>query len=555
MNKVTGVSESLLISFFVTGLKPDVRYELSFAKPATLMEAFALARAYEARGDQHPFRFIIGGHWCSGEPTQTSFNAAALDFPPGPSLPIRRLSPQELRDKREKGICYNCDQKWSSTHRCRSRFYGLLGTDDDGTFEEIPDPPPSDESPPSESIPDSLICGDVSSLHTLSGLTRPRALHLLGAIQLRPVRILVDSGSTHNFIQPTDVVSLKLHTTEVPSFRVYVGNGDYLTCSRLCPTVPTVVQGHTLSVDLHILAIAGPAVVLGIQWLQTLGPVTHDYVSQTMTFSRDDAPITLTGDPTVHIQPIAFAQLRSGAQAHEIARGYAIYILARSDPNGPSMMGHFEVPDSTPPVLAHLISQFQHLFSPPSGLPPHRPIDHRIHLQPNTSPVNFCIDYRALNAVTVKDNFPIPTIDELLDDLGKACIFTNLDLHAGYHQIHAHPRDIAKTAFRTTDGHFEFLVMPFGLCNAPSTFQATMNRLFALFLHQFVVVFFDDILIYNNSLEEHVHHLQQVLSRLSDQAFVLKGSKCVFGQASVAYLGHIVSESGVRADPEKVDAM
>jgi len=154
----------------------------------------------------------------------------------------------------------------------------------------------------------------------------------------------------------------------------------------------------------------------------------------------------------------------------------------------------------------------------------------------------------ALNVITVKDRFPIPTIEELLDELTEARMFTKLDLRSSYHQIRVNPTDCNKTAFRTFDGHYEFLVMSFGLSNAPSTFQAAMNDLFRPYLRRFIVVFFDDILIYSTSMTNHIQHLNIVLQLLQTHQFFVKESKCNFAAPTVAYLGNIIQQGTVSPD-------
>jgi hypothetical protein len=164
-----------------------------------------------------------------------------------------------------------------------------------------------------------------------------------------------------------------------------------------------------------------------------------------------------------------------------------------------------------------------------------------------------CPEFHALNKLTIKETFPIHAIDDLLDELTGAQYFTKLDLCSVYYQIRMKEANIPKTTFGTHEGHYKFLAMPFGLCNAPSAFQSLMNHVFCPFLYHFDLVFFDDILIYHKTWKTHLSHLDQVLYLLSQHQLFLKQSKCAFGASKVEYLGNIVSKDGVRVDHKKIE--
>ena len=166
-----------------------------------------------------------------------------------------------------------------------------------------------------------------------------------------------------------------------------------------------------------------------------------------------------------------------------------------------------------------------------------------------------CVDYRHLNTLTIHGKFPIPIFDELVDELAGASWFSTLDLNSGFHQIRMKAGEEFKTAFQTHFGHFEFRVMSFGLCGAPASFQGAMNCTLKPLLRKCVLVFFDDILVYSHSFDQHLVHLREVLQLLSQDHWCVKLSKCSFAQRQISYLGHIISAEGISTDSRKVQDM
>ncbi|XP_078431103.1 uncharacterized protein LOC144702949 [Wolffia australiana] len=467
----------------------------------------------------------------------------------------------------------------------RRKDYESTGILSDGEVEVEDEPSPMTDSP-----------RNLRKLTTqaVTNMSAPHSLQLKGRIHDREVTILIDSGASDNFIDDGLARRLGLRRQRTTPYCVRYGDSRQSHGAELWPNVSLHIQAYSAVVSFHPVQDLCLDVILGFAWLRTLGWTSTQWDLLLLRFQADRVWHTLKGDPS-EMQLEAAVNSKSSKRAATIGMG--LYKLAITSSVISQETG--SQADSEP-----YKAQFPTVFQAPTTLPPHRACDHQITLRPGEGPIHcrpyryshlqknelerlveeqltagiirpsrspfsspallvkkktggwrFCVDYRALNGITVPDRFPIPVVDELLEELHGTTIFSKLDLKSGYHQIRMKPEDVEKTAFCTHQGRYEYLVMPFGLCNAPATFQALMNEIFRPFLRKFVLVFFDDILIYSRNRSEHKAHLRAVLQVMMEHRLSVNATKCSFAQSRLEYLGHWISAKGVATDAAKIEAI
>ncbi|KAL0540408.1 hypothetical protein IC582_024645 [Cucumis melo] len=404
--------------------------------------------------------------------------------------------------------------------------------------------------------------------------------------------VLFDSGSSHSFISSAFVSHARLEVEPLHHvLSVSTPSGECMLSKEKVKACQIEISGHVIEVTLIVLDMLDFDVILGMDWLAA-NHASIDCSRKEVTFNPPSmASFKFKGGGSKSL-PQVISAIRASKLLSQGTWGILASVVDTREA---------DVSLSSEPVVRDYPDVFPEELP---GLPPHREVEFAIELEPGTVPISrapyrmapaelkelkvqlqelldkgfirpsvspwgapvlfvkkkdgsmrLCIDYRELNKVTVKNRYPLPRIDDLFDQLQGATMFSKIDLRSGYHQLRIKDEDVPKTAFRSRYGHYEFIVMSFGLTNAPAVFMDLMNRVFREFLDTFVIVFIDDILIYSKTEAEHEEHLRMVLQTLRDNKLYAKFSKCEFWLKQVSFLGHVVSKDGVSVDPAKIEAV
>ncbi|KAJ4810364.1 polyprotein [Rhynchospora pubera] len=591
------IPSDFYLAAFIEGLKEELRAMVSILKPQSLNEAYNYALQYESVQESQ-FRRLR-------PPVRPPYQ---VTLPRGRNDTDKQLVPVEkdfrnwqpsntprnnqYEHRKALNLCHKCNGNWFPGHRCDNKTVNLLLGPHDIQYENEPFCEEYIESPTEgEPLEEAVV-----SFFTSQETKRVKNMKLRGTVGTKKVDALVDSGSTHSFVNPEVLHSQSFLVSKNTPMAVMVANGNKMVTDLECKALKFSIQGHEFQKDMRVLDVKGYDLILGLDWLTEMGPMMVDWGTGSIEFKKGNQMVKLQVRDEIAEVHLCHQLINIDQEIKEGSEVIVAHIFELEPDNNSSTMATLNVES--------VLNRYQEVFTEPSSLPPPRSVDHQIPLLPDSQPVslrpyryshfqkleiekiieellrnNFiqpssspfaspillvkkkdgtwrmCVDYRKLNACTIKDKYPIPIIEDLLDELYGAKYFSKIDLRSGYHQIRMHAQDIPKTAFRTHEGHYEYTVMPFGLSNAPATFQKLMNHIFKPYLRKFVLVFFDDILVYSATEELHHFHLSQTLDLLKAHQLFAKRSKCQFGMTELEYLGHIISQNGVATDPHKISAM
>ncbi|OIT08498.1 hypothetical protein A4A49_14467 [Nicotiana attenuata] len=270
-----------------------------------------------------------------------------------PKIPFKRLSTTELQSRREKGLCYNCDEKYTPNHKCKA-LPQLLLLENSSDF-ELPE-----SFSPEDFIAEELQCLEVQdhsaiSYHALAGGSSATTLRFDGHVRGSPVKVLVDGGSTHNFFQTRVAKFLNLPVEAIKPFAVMVGSGQRLRCEGVARQTPIVIHNGELLLDLYVLSMQGADIALGVTWLGSVGPILTDYSARTMEFFYQGQKFSWLGEPPVEAQPVQLQTLRRLSEVEAVSSYFCLMMITTDDSGLPSL----------PPDLQSLLEEFEDVFTKP----------------------------------------------------------------------------------------------------------------------------------------------------------------------------------------------
>jgi len=588
LSLVQDASEGEKVQRFLEGLSPSLGQKILLEDPQELERAVKMALQLQQKG-------IL-------TPTSRTQDVVPMELG---ATQLFRLSPTEREELRRRGACFRCRGLGHVARDCPRRKNKDSSSFSSSSFASTPtsfshpsssqslspsSPPPS-FSPPSFSPPSSspplldprLTTPPLRTFPPDNGATPTSPLITLD-VQLpngESVNALVDSGATNNFLSPHFAERLKLPL--LPSNKnVTLADGTTLNKISFCD-VPVRFSGIKDEIPCCVAPIQRP-LILGMPFLRKWNPA-FDWREGKIFLDRSQEALP----------PFALSSLELNASLEEDDQLF-LALMTEQFPSIPQ----------DEPELVKLLEEYKDIFynDLPPGLPPDRGFEFEIHLEPGAKPpsrppfrlsfaeqeelknqletlkekgfirpskspfgapvlfvkkkdgtLRMVVDYRRLNDITVKNNYPLPLIDELFDQLGQAKYFSSMDMVSGYWQQRIAEKDIEKTAFTTKFGHFEFRVLPFGLKNAPSSFMAMVNDILRPYLNKFVLAYLDDVLIFSKTKQEHLEHLRLVFDLLRTHRLYAKPKKCDFLKGEIDFLGHKVTQQGISTSENKTQAI
>ncbi|XP_057770821.1 uncharacterized protein LOC130990618 [Salvia miltiorrhiza] len=510
-------SEEYFIASFISGMSEELQGFMLLFKPKTLVEAVEMGYKQISTLDAiakrvKPIPRNFQNHGTSYKRPEGGGTIIKPNNQGVSKTPIKILTTAEMAARREKGLWFNCDEKFFAGHKCKHKLFFMEMTEaQEQAYSQH-------EEETEELILDELEHTEEVHVNMLGG-ANSRTMRIIGKVGDSPIRILLDTGSTLSFLQKKFAKTIGVELEPDFPIIVRVANGQKLMSNRRAVDSSWEVQGHTFTYSPRILANEGYDSILGSDWLEFCSSIILDYKNMTFAVHQGSRIIKLKAETDQTRFKETSTQGLFHMLHHHLVEVVEVYLVDCQQALTDNSI--------TSPELEKLLEEFSDIFGEPQGLPPTRCIEHQIILKPESVPKHqypyrtshnhkneiekivqdmlaagiiqhskshfaspvilvkkkdgtwrMCVDYRYLNSLTVKHDFPIPLIDELLDELHGAKFFSKLDLRSGYFQIQVKATDRYLTAFSTHHGHFEFLVMPFGLCNAPATFQSLMNLVF-----------------------------------------------------------------------------